>query len=431
MQPHRLQFPLIAALAFLPGTFLFSQATPAPQTTPKLAFSAPKAVNVPATYAGSSIVGTGDLNGDDKTDLLTSAGLLLGDGKGGFTPSSIDESALLGSGSIVLPLMDLDGDGKLDALQFIPEVTDPNHCDDPSGGDLTLFAGDGHGGFVPKQSGLGYSAGDYNSIIATVGDFNHDGKPDVAYIAGTDGCDPNYVQSLQVYLNQGNGTFRLAGQYVQDADVAADGRGLVAGDFNGDGKLDLAYTVTAPDAYFNNYIQVQYGNGDGSLRTGPIYTLDSFGYLEAATDFNGDKRADLLVSVEAKNVKGAQPRIATLLAKANGGFYWSSAVTVPSQDSFFSTGQQGVWQLVDLNGDGKLDLPLSYYKAANGTTYLKILAGVGGGRFSAPQRFVTFPSPVFVTALPLTKGARPSILFQSTPNNGGNSKLGLLLNESK
>ncbi len=226
-------------------------------------------------------------------------------------------------------------------------------------------------------------------------------------------------------LNQGNGAFSYAGQYA----VNADGHDLLAGDFNGDGKLDLAYTNSYIDPIRPyTYIYVMYGNGDGSLRTGPSYTIDSFGYLEAAADFNGDKRADLLVYLAAKNAPGAQPRIATLLAKSTGGFYWSSAVTLPSHDWTFYE-EQGVSLLVDFNGDGKLDLPLSFYTTANGAWYLKVLAGEGGGKFSAPQFFPVYPHTGFISTIPLTKGARPSILFQSVQN--GQQKWGLLINESK
>ncbi len=436
---HRLsQLAFLAATALLPTTLLQAQDTSTPQTTtPKLAFSSPKMVNVPASY--TSTVGTGDINNDGKTDLLTRGGLLLGDGKGGFTASNIDESRLTQEGRIPVPLVDLNGDGKLDAVQFIPGeesrtdpcVYTPNR--------MNIFFGDGHGRFTQQSS---YHFSNYNNPSAVVADFNHDGKPDVAFLGYTlYGCTSgNNNTVLNVFLNQGNGTFAPAPGYSlgsgNENTTVAQGFNLVTGDFNGDGKLDVAFTGYLADTNGNpvSYnVQTLNGRGDGSFTVGPVYTLDSTPYGLAAADLNGDKRTDLVVFLNAKSIPGATPRIATLLAKQVGGFYWSSSVSIPdvsvlSTVNYYSA--LGLSPLVDLNRDGKLDLLLPFYNINNPSS-VQILAGEGNGRFTAPQSFGVYPDVTEVFALPLTTGARPDLLLQKYDDQREEYYLELLLNQSK
>jgi len=173
---------------------------------------------------------------------------------------------------------------------------------------------------------------------------------------------------------------------------------LVTGDFNGDGKPDLAFTGDVQDSHFNFLkpnIQVLNGNGDGTFTEGTPYTLDSKGWGLAAADLTGDNRTDMVAILDAKNAPGAMPRVATPLHKVGECFYWSSAISASKRPDSLAN---GVSPLIDFNGDGKLDLLLPHYYQSNGTASITVAQGEGGGKFSAPQAFPAYPNVAFVTA---------------------------------
>ncbi len=231
------------------------------------------------TYHGSVATGgafpsfvVGDFNGDGIADLAvlnTSAGivtLLLGNGDGSFTPAATAPAAT-GSNAAAIGVGDFNGDGSADLAVA---------NDDPSGGSLTILLGSGMGTFTAAASP---ATGPGPASIG-VGDFNGDGVPDLAVGNGTDGTltillgngdgtfaqaadSPLSFQSPQ-WLGYPGPPFVVVGDFNADgkADVAvrnpddtgwALGNGdgtftatttdidfLAAGDFNGDGATDLA-----------------------------------------------------------------------------------------------------------------------------------------------------------------------------------------------
>src|SRR5206468_880727 len=113
-----------------------------------------------------------------------------------------------------------------------------------------------------------FEAGDIPQSVA-VGDFNADGKPDLAV---ANGSSPG--GSVSLLLGRGDGTFRTAVNYG----VGASPRSVAVGDFNGDGKVDLAvanastfdYRSVPPITYDGN-VSVLLGNGDGTFGTAVDY----------------------------------------------------------------------------------------------------------------------------------------------------------------
>src|SRR5258706_13982925 len=75
-----------------------------------------------------------------------------------------------------------------------------------------------------------YSVG-HNPFSTVSGDFDGDGKPDIAALARTD-------NAVSVLINKGNGTFKPAATYSTGMAPS----GIVAADFNGDGKAEIATT---------------------------------------------------------------------------------------------------------------------------------------------------------------------------------------------
>jgi Chitobiase/beta-hexosaminidase C-terminal domain/Bacterial Ig-like domain (group 3)/FG-GAP-like repeat/FG-GAP repeat len=226
---------------------------------------------------------------------------------------------------------------------------------------VAVFLGNGDGTFragpTIQPSGMQV----YPFMIS--GDFNADGKPDLA-ILSYDGYSTSY---LTILLNNGDGSFSAKPTVVafQQGSVGGDivPRAIAAGDFNGDGKLDLA---VVGDYVSAEGVTILLGNGDGTFTAaGP--NLDPSGdfALIATGDFNGDGVPDL-VSPNYFEF-GGSPTI--FLGKGDGTFTFKK--TSFTLDYFPTSVVVG-----DFNGDGVLDLAFS---DLNG---VEIALGNGDGTFN-------------------------------------------------
>jgi hypothetical protein len=212
----------------------------------------------------------GDFNGDGKPDLVFGYGMIpvyLGKGDGTFG-SPINVSACTGIGAtgtvtdVTLQIGDFNHDGRTDILCGTSILL--------SNGDGT-FSATGVVGSAPLET------------VVLVADFNHDGVPDVL-LRGISG-------NLVVVLGRGDGTFgsELALNYALPPNTY---RKFLAGDFNGDGKIDLIDFSTG-----SSHIDFLQGNGDGTFR-GAIQTDISAsptpGDMTATGDFNRDGKLDFV-----------------------------------------------------------------------------------------------------------------------------------------
>ena len=235
-----------------------------------------------------------------------------------------------------------------------------------------LLSATGAAGTAPVDAsfapGPSLPAGPTPSAVA-VADFDGNGSPDLAI------SNDGYRSNLRILLNDGGGQFRTA----QGSPFKVDGAGsVVAGDFNGDGKQDIAAATSDGVAVF-------LGNGAGQLvKAGPPVVLPGGAEsLAAPGDLNGDGKADL-VAVDHEN---AGFKIRILLGDGTGGFTVSPQtppVTVKGDPSYSVALQV---QIADFNGDGVLDL------AAAGTANVWILLNDGTARFA-----LALGSPFKVTA---------------------------------
>ncbi len=178
------------------------------------------------------------------------------------------------------------------------------------------------------------------------GDFNGDGKVDLLSFAP---CDADSC-SITVALGNGSNGFRAP---ISSAPTHLFQGPAVVGDFNGDHKLDVAFLSYGPPTPF---ISVAPGNGDGTF--GPVFNLPLAAPPQSLMvgDVNGDGKLDLVVVLDFP-----PETIQVYLGNGNGTFQalQSSVPGLPCQ-------------LVDINGDGKLDL------VGNG-----IFLGNGNGTFQA------------------------------------------------
>jgi hypothetical protein len=189
-----------------------------------------------------------------------------------------------------------------------------------------------------------------------VGDFNGDGKPDIA--VGVSG-------GMSVLLGNGDGTFQAA----RNSPLGL-GRYIAVADVNGDGKLDL----------LSNYygLSVLLGNGDGTFRAGPT-TAIPFVDATAVGDFNGDGRLDVIATV-GDGINTADTSVALMLGNGDGTFGSPQTIWTPSSNErFFSA-----LTVADFNHDGKLDVAVGWGMVnTNGAElFIDVLLNNGDGTFS-------------------------------------------------
>ena len=199
------------------------------------------------------------------------------------------------------------------------------------------------------------------------GDFNGDGKLDVAALL-TDHNNSNNYGEIEITLGNGDGTFRTP-TILQIPHVAngneVDGVSILAKDFNGDGKLDLAITTN------NGLILVFPGHGDGTFGAPITTALPSNGGNLQTADLNGDGKPDLVtvLGADASNVY----HIAVLLGNGDGSFHTPVVYPVEASPSDLA--------LANVDNKNGIDIVVGTYDGHS----IDVLLNNGSGTF-APFR---------------------------------------------
>lgn len=244
----------------------------------------------------------GDFNGDGNLDLAVanqasnSVSILLGDGHGGFTATAASPSA--GVGPVSLAMGDFNGDGNLDLAVLSECASAP--CDPTQQAwDLNILLGDGTGNFTPGQS---LSTDGARPMAVATGDFNNDGFLDLAVVSACSSVSRVAVSvcfgesAVTILLGDGTGKFVAAGSIPI---VDSLPRSLAVGDINDDGNQDLVVMGTQ--------LTILLGDGSGNFTANSVASGASGGPAMVLGDFNGDGRLDMALlagSFEASCMPG-------------------------------------------------------------------------------------------------------------------------------
>jgi hypothetical protein len=263
-----------------------------------------------------------------------------------------------------------------------------------------------------------------------VGDFNQDGKLDVAAV----------LVDLQIFLGNGDGTFQPPINYP----VGSNPYSVAVADFNGDGKLDLAVAN-----YLSSTVTVLFGNGDGTFETAATLNTEMAPVFIAVGDFNGDHKPDLLVQEEYYvtvflnngdgtfgkpiNTKTAQgpdavglgdfdrdgildlavaentPTSASvdiLLGNGDGTFRAGASYPIPTNPYSIA--------VADFRGDDRLDLAIADFIGAPGVS---VLLGNGDGTFGAAVTYTSVAAD-WVTAGDFNGDGKPDLIVSNLSGNG-------------
>ena len=236
--------------------------------------------------------------------------------------------------------------------------------------------GNGDGTF---QNQLTFPPAYFGSALLAA-DFNGDDKMDLAMVAANCTGTPCPLGIASVYLGNGDGSFQAA----INSTVGVVPTSLVAADFNGDGKLDLA--VANSDYNSGTNVSVLLGNGDGTLQAQVSYTTGLGPQAVQAADFNGDGRIDLATA--------STYGIDILLGNGDGTFQeyveysyppFSQDTGKPRAGSTTVSASTGAIAVDDFNEDGKLDLLVLMNNKAI------LFLGNGDGTFQESSVVSTFP----------------------------------------
>ena len=252
--------------------------------------------------------------------------------------------------------VDLNRDG-------IPDLITANF----GGNSVSVLLGRTGGTFAPAVT---YSVGQNPTSIAAA-DFNEDGNLDIAVANVNKSCS-TCTASLSLLLGNGDGSFQPARSIAVDGMSAA----VAAGDFNGDGHVDLASGDNG-----GGFVYVLLGAGDGSFAAPVGYPAGSVAHNIVASDFNGDGNLDLAVANYGSN------NVSVLLGYGDGTF--RAAVNYP-----VGTNPHNVI-FTDLDGDGKWDL----ITADQNSNTISVLFGNGDGSFRAAVTYASSPNPASIAAL--------------------------------
>jgi Bacterial Ig-like domain (group 3)/FG-GAP-like repeat len=329
-------------------------------------------VMTPSNYAvGGGPMVVGDFNGDGRQDIAAGAvgGVqVVVNSAPGVLRAPLAMYDLAGGGfneSMIMNTSDFNGDGYAD-LAVIDFFDDHSYYmpegDVLLGGAKNLLTKSGNFGAAPNLQG-GFSS----SGPPAIGDFNHDGKLDIAVAATGNFVSDNgdtSGSSLLVSFGDGKGNFPTSGPALD-----TNTNFIAAGDFNGDGKADLA-------SLDGSTFEILIGIGDGTFAPPVTYSVGANPVFVLQRDLNGDGKKDIVVVNQGSN------DVSVLLGNGDGTFQPQKTFAAGTTPASVVAG--------DFNRDGKVDI------AVASSAGVSVLLGNGNGTFQTQK---TYPATGPLTSL--------------------------------
>jgi len=282
--------------------------------------------------SGSNYITMADLDGDGRLDLATLAGfnsnsVSIFRNTGTSDSLTFEQSGnyLTGDTPVDIAIADVDGDARLDLL-----VTHGSSRSKT----FAVLLNTGSVGNISFAAAISFTVPTPTGFVQglTIGDFNEDGKPDVAIVA---------TDMLFVYQNSSS---KGSIAFSQQAAISVGGFRIAAGDLNGDGKTDLVV---------NNYNSSSISIFSNISANGAIAFAPKIDYITGAnpnsiviSDFDGDNKPDIAVAISSS------PGVVSVFKNSgvNGAVSFSA-----KQDYIIGS---SVTHIIagDLDGDGKPDL---------------------------------------------------------------------------
>ena len=223
------------------------------------------------------------------------------------------------------------------------------------------------------------------------GDFNGDGKLDIA--------SANQTGTVSIFLGIGNGTFGAATNFA----AGSQPYGIATADFNGDNKLDLAVANI-----MSANLSILIGNGTGSFAAPVNYGTAANAREVAVGYFDNDNIIDLAVVAPISN------NVAIFLGIGNGTF---------NPLSGYSIGGAFIPEdlvIDDFNSDGKLDVATANSTGNN----CSVLFGDGFGSFNTGIPYPTGTGSYGISSGDFNSDGKSDLCV----SNNGNSNVSVLLN---